>query len=43
MFSTSINKNIINILGNKVFYKSRLSLFILKKLKYRDKIKRTYN
>jgi hypothetical protein len=43
MFSININKNIINILRNKVFYKGRLSLFILKELRYRDKVKRTYN
>ena len=43
MLNTSINENIINILRDKVFYQSRLPLFILKELRYRDKIKRTYS
>jgi hypothetical protein len=43
MFSININKNIINILRNEVFYKGRLSLLILKELKHRDKVKRTYS
>jgi hypothetical protein len=43
MFSISINENIINILRNGVFYKGRLSLLILKELRYKDKVKRTYN
>jgi hypothetical protein len=42
MFSISINKNIINILRNRVFYKGRLFLFILKELRHKDKVKRTY-
>jgi hypothetical protein len=43
MFNTSINENIINILRNRVFYKGRLFFLILKELRYRDKVKRTYS
>jgi hypothetical protein len=43
IFNISINKNIINILRNRVFYKGRLSLLILKELRHRDKVERTYN
>jgi hypothetical protein len=43
MLSTSINKNTINKLRDRLFYKSRLSFFILKELEYRNKVKETYS
>jgi hypothetical protein len=43
VLSTSINKNTINKLRNRLFYKGRLSLLMLKELGYRDKVKRTYS
>ena len=43
MLNININENIINILRDRVFYQNRLPLLILKELRYRDKIKRTYS
>jgi hypothetical protein len=43
MLYININFNIINYLRNKLFYKNKATLFILKELRYKDKIKRTYN
>jgi hypothetical protein len=43
MFYININFNTINYLRNRFFYKNKATLFILKELRYRNKIKRTYN
>jgi hypothetical protein len=43
MFYTSINFNTINYLRDRFFYKDRVTLLILKELRHKDKIKRTYS
>jgi hypothetical protein len=43
MLYTSINLNTINYLRNRLFYKNRATLLILKELRYKDKVKRTYS
>jgi hypothetical protein len=43
MLYININFNTINYLRDRLFYKNKATLLILKELRHRDKIKRTYN